>query len=133
MTTALSVTATPGAPQTFSPKTPATGGKSSNRVTALAVTATPGGIHAFVAKTPPGSGGKPSDRITALSITATPGGLRVFVAKTAAAIIPVEEAAEDLLFAERRSKPGTNKHTERLAREDEEILAIIMAAMSILQ
>jgi len=119
--TALSVTATPGRAQSFSPKSPASG-KSSDQITALSVQATPGGLHEFIAKTPSGGGGKSSDRITDLSVTATPGGLHDFLAKNPAPIIPIEPA---------RGGGGSGVYSdyerENILREDEEILAIIMA------
>ena len=89
-TTQLSVTATPGKPHTFSPKTadagagPHTGGP----FTALQVTALPGQIHSFNAKTAAaGSTPRGSDLFTAMSVLALPGIRLTFNPKTAALIV----------------------------------------------
>ncbi len=51
MTTALQVTATPGKPQTFAPKSAGGGGpKPEDQVTTLSVIAIPGGLRTFIAK-----------------------------------------------------------------------------------
>ena len=122
MTTALSITATPGPGHSFIAKTPS-GGKGSDRFTDLAVTATPSGLRTFIAKTPASGGGKPSTRWTDLTVWATPGGLRVFDAKTAAEIVEVEAQ----VGGGGGMYPRDAQVRARILREDEEILAVIMA------
>ena len=136
--TALSALGLPGAPRSFEPK--GANSRVIDRLTSLSVTATPSGLQVFEAKIPSGGRGSQqitalnpfgapwayqqfdpktpaeiaANQITALSVMATPGGLRVFDAKTAAEIIEEVE----------RIRGGGGRFHE----EDEEILAVIMAA-----
>ena len=133
--TSQSVTATPGRRHSFSAKTPAAGAKGTGPFTELSVTATPGGIHTFTAKDPADGGAKGAGPFTAQSVMATPGGLRTFVAKDGVVtIIPPVKGAAPV-----SGSSGTNvgdiltaQHRKRLIREDDEVLAMIMAAMETL-
>ena len=127
MTTALSVTATPGAVHTFTPKTGA-GAKPSDRITALSVTATPGGLQTFLAKTPPGD--PPADQVTDLSVMATPGAIHVFLPKDEA-VTP--SAVKTGGVFRTKATPTIDDFLDQQMREDEELLSIVMAAMRFLQ
>ena len=127
MTTALSVTATPGAVHTFAPKA-GEGAKPSDRITALSVTATPGGLQTFLAKTPPGD--LPADQVTDLSVMATPGAIHVFLPKDEAVTPP---AAKTGGVFRSKSTPTIDDFLEQQIREDEELLSIAVAAMRLLQ
>lgn len=116
MITTLSVTATPGKGYTFS--TPA----GTEATTALSVMATPGGLRTFAPKVPPVV---PTGQITELTVWAIPGKRRYFIAKTP--YIPPEPPATQIKGGGYQAP--TRNYRAQILREDEEILAVIMAYM----
>ena len=113
MITTLSATATPGKRYSFaSPAGP-------EQHTALSVMATPGGLRTFTPKGPSGA-----EQITDLAVWAIPGKRRFFTAKSP--YVPPEPPVIQV------GGGGTQlptSHRAQILREDEEIIAVIMAFM----
>lgn len=84
--TALSTIATPGKPQSFSPKAPAAA-EHTGLFTELSVTATPRQRHSFSAKDPATGAGTHTGLFTSLSVLALPGQRHSFSAKTEAEVV----------------------------------------------
>lgn len=129
-TTALSVTATPGKPHSFLPKTEAVpeSGPHTGTFTELSVTAIPGKIHSFSAKSPVAPVSGPHEgEFTALSVTATPGMRHTFVAKAAAAVAVVARDYGGEQFPEKFviSQAKAQELQEKIVRDDNEIMEIL--------
>lgn len=145
--TQLSIIGTPGKKQTFTAKVSASPGKGLGPFTELSVLSTPGKIHAFTAKTSAISvGGRPEGIFTELSIIALSGMRHSFVAKIPHIAPPVEIHPEvptissvragggwtgDAMF-EFREEEARRRRAERInriIRDDEEILGVLMEAV----
>ena len=123
-TTQLSPIGTPGKRYSFSAKA-AAAAKGTGLFTELSVSGVPGAIHSFTAKTAAVvSGVKGVGEFTALSVLAVPGPIHSFSAKEATAVaIPTVEVVSKGQVAE-------YKQLMKLRREDNELLEIIVAALT---
>jgi len=131
MVTSLQATGTPGGIRSFAPKSESATGRDGTQFTELTSWAIPGPARLFEAKS-----GSTTERdgtqFTELASWATPGLIRVFEAKTPAEILP-PVVDVPLGGGGSKKKAEYDRHLERLMREDEEIVAIIMAAVRVLQ
>ena len=102
--------------------------------TRLSVTATPGPERSFEPKIP--GGGRSGERITDLTVWGIPGQLREFIAKDPAE--PVPEAMVGFgsgyksLRRDKIEEPPQDDLKARILRDDDEVLAIIMAALEVI-
>ena len=131
-TTTLSIIGTPGKPQSFSPKAPASGaGPHTGTFTELSVTATPGPIHSFSAKDEAAAPSGPHTGLfTALSNLALPGQRHSFSAKTEAIIVTPPKSPEVYLaprggggYAEPEKRLESRR--DRILKEDDEIMQLV--------
>lgn len=120
-TTQLSPLGTPGRRYSFSPKT-AAANEHTGLFTQLHANALPGQRFSFSAKTPETEAGHVG-LFTALQPYGVPGQRRTFVAKTEASI-SIEAAGSPKGGFKRKA----NIFQQRILQDDEDIIAIIMAA-----
>ena len=129
--TALSVSATPGKPHTFSAKEAApaeAAGPHTGLFTELSVTALPGKIHSFSAKDAAAvvAGGDHTGLFTALSVLATPGPRHSFTAKTAAEAAEAETSSRpETSFAGARARRIKRRRYEELLNDDIEVMMLL--------
>lgn len=113
-TTRLSTTATPGRNYSFSPKS-GSPGPHTGEFTKLSTIAVPGRKQTFAPKSPAAGH---TGEFTKLSTIAVPGRKQNFVAKTAAVEVVQDTANKHIAYSPEQ---------DRIAREDEEILSVIMS------
>jgi hypothetical protein len=123
MVTSLQVTGTPGRGYHVAVDS---GEKPPDRVTALSGIATPGGLRLFQ---PKGVSEVVRDQVTELAAWAIPGKRRRFEAKAPAVVVLL---GEDVGGGGSKYKRSLRDHRQRLIKEDQEILAIVMAATKVL-
>ena len=129
--TALSVSATPGKPHTFSAKEAAPAEAAGPHVggpfTELSVTALPGKIHSFSAKEAAAviPGGDHTGLFTALSVLATPGPIHSFSAKSAAAAVAEVIGRPETSFPGARARRIKRRRYEELLNDDIEVMMLL--------